>query len=47
MNKLLDEKAILAVNELGPLGQTWSLNTPTVVNGKLYHRTMRELICLR
>lgn len=44
--KVLDERAILGVNDLGPLGQTWSLNTPTAVNGKLYHRTMKELICL-
>jgi outer membrane protein assembly factor BamB len=44
--KPMDERAILAVNDLGPLGQTWSLNTPTAVNGKLYHRTMKELICL-
>lgn len=42
----LDAQTIIAVNDLGPLGQTWSLNTPTPVNGKLYHRTMKELLCL-
>ena len=42
----MDERAILGVNDLGPLGQTWSLNTPTAINGKLYHRTMKELLCL-
>lgn len=44
--KVLDERALLAVNDLGPLGQTWSLGTPTVAGGRLYHRTMKELVCI-
>ncbi len=26
--KVLDESALLAINDLGPSGETWSLNTP-------------------
>ena len=26
--KVLDERALLAINDLGPSGETWSLNTP-------------------
>jgi hypothetical protein len=44
--RTLDERAILGVNDLGPVGGTWSLNTPTPVDGKLYHRTMTQLICI-
>jgi hypothetical protein len=44
--RTLDERTILGVNDLGPIGGTWSLNTPTPVDGKLYHRTMTQLICI-
>lgn len=41
-----DEHALIALNPLGPRGETWSLNTPTFAGGKLYHRTAKELICV-
>ena len=41
-----DESAFIALNPLGPRGETWSMNTPTFANGKLYHRTAKELICV-
>jgi outer membrane protein assembly factor BamB len=44
--KVLDEKALLAVNDLGPSGQTWSLNSISYANGHLYHRSMREVVCI-
>ncbi|MES1258495.1 MAG: PQQ-binding-like beta-propeller repeat protein [Acidobacteriota bacterium] len=44
--KVLDEKAVLAINDLGPSGETWSLNTPSYSDGKLYHRSLRELIAI-
>ncbi len=44
--KRFDEDAFLKLNPLGPRGETWSLNTPTFANGKLYHRTAKELICV-
>ena len=44
--KVLDEKALLAINDLGPSGETWSLNTPSFSNGVLYHRSLKELIAI-
>jgi outer membrane protein assembly factor BamB len=41
-----DEHALVSVNDLGPLGETWSVNTPSFANGKLYHRTLKALICI-
>ncbi len=41
-----DENAFIALNPLGPRGETWSLNTPSFANGRLYHRTAKELICV-
>ena len=42
----LDTKALLGVNDLGTVGETWSLNTPSYANGKLYHRSLKQLICI-
>ena len=44
--KELDEKALLAVNDLGPLGETWSLNSISLQDGKLYHRSLKEVLCI-
>jgi len=44
--KVLDERAIVAINDLGPSGETWTLNTPSVSGGRLYHRTLKEAICI-
>ena len=44
--ELFDEKALVSVNDLGPKGQTWTLNTPSFSNGKLFHRTSKHLICI-
>jgi hypothetical protein len=44
--KTLDERALLAVNDLGPSGKTWSLNSISFAGGVLYHRTARELIAI-
>lgn len=41
-----DESAFISINDLGPKGQTWSVNTPSFANGKLYHRTLKKLICI-
>ena len=43
---VLDEKAVLAVNDVGPLGDTWSLNGPSYADGMLYHRSAKELIAI-
>ena len=41
-----DQTALVALNDLGKFGETWSVNTPSYHKGKLYHRTMKELICI-
>jgi len=43
---VLDEKAILSVNDLGPLGKTWSENSISFDGKRLYHRTAKELIAI-
>jgi outer membrane protein assembly factor BamB len=41
-----DEKALLAVNDLGSAGQTWTGNSLSMTGGRVYHRTAAELICV-
>ena len=43
---VLDEKALLAINDLGPSGETWSLNSISYDNGRIYHRSLKELVCI-
>jgi hypothetical protein len=43
---VLDQKAIIAVNDLGPLGDTWSLSGPSYAKGLLYHRSAKELVAI-
>jgi hypothetical protein len=44
--KVFDEHALLAINDLGPSGETWTLNSISFSNGRIYHRTAKELICI-
>ena len=44
---VFDEHALLAVNDLGPLCQTWSLSGPSYAGGILYHRSLKEVVALR
>lgn len=41
-----DQHAFLALNDLGPAGQTWTANSVSYANGRLFHRTARELLCI-
>lgn len=41
-----DQSALVSVNDLGKKGETWSVNSLTYANGKLFHRTMKEVICI-
>lgn len=41
-----DEHALVAVNDLGSPGKTWTLSPITSAAGKLYQRTSREIICI-
>lgn len=41
-----DEQALVAVNDLGLAGQTWTLSPFAAANGKLYQRTSKEILCI-
>ncbi len=44
--KKLDNSALVAVNNLGEPGKTWTLAGFAFAKGKLYTRTLKELICI-
>jgi hypothetical protein len=44
--KTLDEDALVSINDLGRAGETWSLSGLAYVAGKVFARTMKELICI-
>ena len=44
--KHLSPEAIVAVNDLGPGGETWTLASLTFASGRLYAHTMKEIICI-
>ncbi|MCA8977434.1 MAG: PQQ-binding-like beta-propeller repeat protein [Planctomycetes bacterium] len=39
-------QAFVALNDLGPDGETWTANSISYARGRLYHRTARELLCI-
>ena len=41
-----DLGALLAVNDLGPDGRTWTANSVSYSEGRLFHRTAAELLCI-
>ncbi len=41
-----DENSLVAVNDLGLPGETWTLSPFAAANGHLYQRTSREIICI-
>jgi outer membrane protein assembly factor BamB len=43
---VLDARALVAVNDLGPLGDCWSMSGPSAAGGVLYHRSARELVAI-
>lgn len=44
--KELSPDAIVAINDLGPGGETWTLASLTFANKRLYAHTMKEIICI-
>ncbi len=44
--KILDQRALLSISDLGLAGETWSLSGLSYANGRLYARTLKELICI-
>ncbi len=43
----LDESALVSISDLGPATETWSLSSLAFADGKIYARTLKELICIR
>ena len=41
-----DQHALTAVNDLGKAGETWTLSSFSFAHGRLYIRTMKEIICI-
>ena len=44
--KALDDKALVSISDLGKLGESWSRSSLSYAGGKLYARTIKELICI-
>ncbi len=42
----LSPEALVAVNDLGPGGETWTLATVTFAGNRLFAHTMKEIICI-
>ena len=44
--KTLNEDAIVAINDLGPVGKSWTRASISFSDGKAFAHTIRELICI-
>ena len=42
----LDESALVSIGDLGPAGKTWTLSSLAYSHGRIYARTLKELICI-
>jgi len=42
----LDDSALVSISDLGLAGKTWSLSSLAYSEGRLYARTLKELICI-
>jgi hypothetical protein len=41
-----DGSALVAINDLGSSGETWSLSSPSYSQGKIFHRGLRHVVCI-
>ena len=42
----LASAALIGWGDLGAIGETWTGNSVSFADGRLYHRTARELLCI-
>ncbi len=42
----LDENALISISDLGPATRTWTLSSLSYADGRIYARTLKELICI-
>ncbi|MGJ8643715.1 MAG: PQQ-binding-like beta-propeller repeat protein [Luteolibacter sp.] len=45
--EVFDESALVSINDLGSSGETWSLSSPTYAQGKIFHRGLKEIVCIK
>lgn len=45
-DKLLTPESLVSVSDLGPASETWSLSSLSYSDGRIYARTLKELICI-
>ncbi len=43
---VLDQNALVSISDLGPATETWSLSSLSYSEGRIYARTLKELICI-
>jgi hypothetical protein len=43
---VLGENALVSISDFGPAGETWSMSSLSCRDGRIYARTMKELICI-
>ncbi|MEQ9217154.1 MAG: PQQ-binding-like beta-propeller repeat protein [Cyclobacteriaceae bacterium] len=44
--EVFDERSLIGVSDLGPKGKTWTLSSPSFSEGRIYHKTSKQLICI-
>lgn len=44
--KTFNDSAIVGINDLGHAGQTWTLGSPAASQGRLYFRTLKNVMCI-
>ncbi len=45
-SETLDENSLVSINDLGPIGQSWTRASISYSKGKLYAHTIGKLICI-
>ena len=45
-SEILNEEAIVAINDLGPVGGAWNRASLSFANGSLFAHTIDRLICI-
>ena len=41
-----DQEALVSVSDLGAAGKTWSLSSPSYSGGRIFHRSLKEVVCI-
>lgn len=42
----LNEQSLININDLGPINRTWTRSSLSFANGRIYARTIKELVCI-